>query len=52
MDQAGMPYWATLPLAAIVCFVFGFLMGFPALGWRGTSWRWPPSRWRWRCRSC
>ncbi len=26
-----MPYWATLPLAGVVCFVFGFLMGFPAL---------------------
>ncbi len=35
MDQAGMPYWATLPLAAIVCFVFGFLMGFPALRLEG-----------------
>ena len=31
MDKAGMPYWATLPLAGIVCFVFGYLMGFPAL---------------------
>lgn len=35
MDQAGMPYWATLPLAAIICFVFGFLMGFPALRLEG-----------------
>ena len=35
MDQAGMPYWATLPVAAIVCFVFGFLMGFPALRLEG-----------------
>jgi branched-chain amino acid transport system permease protein len=31
MDRAGIPYWATLPVAAAVCFVFGFLMGFPAL---------------------
>lgn len=31
MDGAGMPYWATLPFAALLCFVFGFLMGFPAL---------------------
>jgi branched-chain amino acid transport system permease protein len=31
MDRLGVPYWATLPLAGAVCFVFGFLMGFPAL---------------------
>jgi branched-chain amino acid transport system permease protein len=31
MDRAGMPYWATLPLAGALCFVLGFLMGFPAL---------------------
>jgi branched-chain amino acid transport system permease protein len=31
MDRLGMPYWVTLPLAGVVCFVFGFLMGFPAL---------------------
>ena len=31
MDKAGIPYWATLPAAAVVCFVFGFLVGFPAL---------------------
>ncbi|KNZ32053.1 MAG: ABC transporter permease [Methylibium sp. NZG] len=31
MDRAGAPYWATLPVAALVCFSFGFLMGFPAL---------------------
>ena len=31
MDRAGMPYWSTLPFAAVLCFVFGFLMGFPAL---------------------
>jgi branched-chain amino acid transport system permease protein len=31
MDQAGWPYWATLPVAALVCFGLGFLMGFPAL---------------------
>jgi branched-chain amino acid transport system permease protein len=35
MDQAGMPYWATLPLAALVCFIFGILMGFPALRLEG-----------------
>ena len=31
MDKAGLPYWATLPAAGAVCFVLGFLMGFPAL---------------------
>ena len=31
MDRFGVPYWLTVPLAAGVCFVFGFLMGFPAL---------------------
>ena len=31
MDKAGMPYWATLPFAGALCFVFGLLMGFPAL---------------------
>jgi len=25
------PYWATLPVAFVVCFLFGFLVGFPAL---------------------
>ena len=31
MDKLGMPYWATLPVAFVVCFAFGFLVGFPAL---------------------
>jgi branched-chain amino acid transport system permease protein len=31
MDRLGMPYWATLPISGLVCFGFGFLMGFPAL---------------------
>ncbi|OYV01859.1 MAG: branched-chain amino acid ABC transporter permease [Burkholderiales bacterium PBB5] len=31
MDKLGMPYWATLPFAGVLCFVLGFLMGFPAL---------------------
>lgn len=31
MDRAGLPYWATLPLAGALCFGIGFLMGFPAL---------------------
>ena len=35
MDLAGWPYWATLPVAGIVCFVSGFLFGLPALRLRG-----------------
>ena len=31
MDKLGVPYWATLPVAGLVCFGFGFLVGFPAL---------------------
>ena len=31
MDKLGVPYWATLPVAFVFCFVFGILMGFPAL---------------------
>jgi len=31
MDKLGVPYWATLPVAFVVCFGFGFLVGFPAL---------------------
>jgi branched-chain amino acid transport system permease protein len=31
MDRMGAPYWTTLPVAALVCFCFGFLIGFPAL---------------------
>ena len=31
MDKAGVPYWATVPAAAVVCFSVGFLFGLPAL---------------------
>ena len=31
MERMGMPYWATPPVAGLVCFGFGFLVGFPAL---------------------
>ena len=31
MDKFGVPYWLTLPVAGVLCFSFGFLMGFPAL---------------------
>lgn len=36
MDRMGLPYWATLPAAAAVCFVFGFILGFPALRLGGS----------------
>ncbi|HYM31323.1 MAG TPA: branched-chain amino acid ABC transporter permease [Candidatus Cybelea sp.] len=35
MDHFGMPYWATLPVAAAICLVFGFLFGLPALRLEG-----------------
>ncbi|MFL6694917.1 MAG: branched-chain amino acid ABC transporter permease [Ramlibacter sp.] len=35
MDKADMPYWATIPLAGVVCFVAGFLFGLPALRLEG-----------------
>jgi branched-chain amino acid transport system permease protein len=31
MDRLGVPYWATLPVAFVLCFAFGFVVGFPAL---------------------
>jgi branched-chain amino acid transport system permease protein len=31
MDRFGLPFWATVPLAGGICFVFGVLLGFPAL---------------------
>lgn len=31
LDRGLLPYWATLPVSAVVCFVLGVLMGFPAL---------------------
>src|SRR6266850_1325300 len=35
IDQANWPYWATLPVAAIMCFVVGYLFGLPALRLEG-----------------
>ncbi|MBS0339841.1 MAG: branched-chain amino acid ABC transporter permease [Proteobacteria bacterium] len=35
MDKAGMPYWATVPVAGAVCLVVGFLFGLPALRLEG-----------------
>ena len=35
MDQLYFPYWATLPVAAVVCFIVGYLFGLPALRLEG-----------------
>jgi branched-chain amino acid transport system permease protein len=35
MDQAGVPYWLTVPAAGAVCLVAGFLFGLPALRLEG-----------------
>lgn len=35
IDQANWPYWATLPIAAIACFVVGYVFGLPALRLEG-----------------
>ena len=35
MDKLGMPYWATVPVAGMVCLVVGFLFGLPALRLEG-----------------
>jgi branched-chain amino acid transport system permease protein len=35
MHRYGMPYWATVPPAALICFVLGVLFGLPALRLEG-----------------
>ncbi|WP_422822935.1 branched-chain amino acid ABC transporter permease [Variovorax humicola] len=35
MDQFQVPYWATIPIAAAVCLVVGFLFGLPILKLEG-----------------
>jgi branched-chain amino acid transport system permease protein len=35
MDKGNWPYWATIPVAGIVCLVAGFLFGLPALRLEG-----------------
>lgn len=35
MDKLDMPYWATLPIAAILSFLVGYLFGLPALKLEG-----------------
>ncbi|MBV9567078.1 MAG: branched-chain amino acid ABC transporter permease [Hyphomicrobiales bacterium] len=36
MDKADFPYAATLPVAGLACFIFGFLFGLPALRLEGV----------------
>ncbi len=31
MTKAGWPFWCVLPVAAIICFIVGLVIGFPAL---------------------
>lgn len=35
MEQASMPYWATIPAAGVACLVVGYLFGLPALKLEG-----------------
>jgi branched-chain amino acid transport system permease protein len=35
IDQAGWPFWASLPAAALMCFIVGYLFGLPALRLEG-----------------
>jgi len=35
MDQLNVPYYATLPFAAMICFIVGYLFGLPALKLEG-----------------
>lgn len=35
MDHLSVPYWATIPAAAMVCFIVGYLFGLPALKLEG-----------------
>src|SRR5262249_32539505 len=35
IDAANWPYWATLPVAALLCFCVGYLFGLPALRLEG-----------------
>jgi branched-chain amino acid transport system permease protein len=35
MHRYGVPYWATLPAAGLICFVLGVLFGLPALRFEG-----------------
>src|SRR5882672_10196699 len=36
MENYGVPYYLTFPIAGVVCFAFGFLFGMPALRLEGV----------------
>ena len=36
MEHANIPYPIAIPLAGVICFVVGFLFGFPALRLKGV----------------
>ena len=50
MDQLHVPYWATVPAAAIVCFIVGYLFGLPALKLEGHYLALATLHWRSPCR--
>jgi branched-chain amino acid transport system permease protein len=35
LERTGIPYWATIPIAGVICLVVGFLFGLPALRLEG-----------------
>jgi branched-chain amino acid transport system permease protein len=35
LQRTGIPYWATVPIGGVICFVAGFLFGLPALRLEG-----------------
>lgn len=35
MDQAGLPYWSTIPISGFVCLIVGYLFGLPVLKLEG-----------------
>jgi branched-chain amino acid transport system permease protein len=35
LERTGIPYWATIPIAGLICLVVGFLFGLPALRLEG-----------------
>ncbi|HWI26596.1 MAG TPA: branched-chain amino acid ABC transporter permease [Stellaceae bacterium] len=35
LDKTGIPYWATIPIAGVICLVVGFLFGLPSLRLEG-----------------
>jgi branched-chain amino acid transport system permease protein len=36
MEHANVPYLLAIPIAGLICFIFGFLFGFPALRLKGV----------------